>query len=135
MKQLFSWLRKNNFLNDDAKNYTDDELLVLYENTNQSSVIESNNIKLNKKTLELTTACGVSYVLPKKEFDLLHYLIINKNNVMLRKDILRDVWGTDVIVDHRTIDVHVRKIRKKINKSAHHLMTRKCYGFIWVEEN
>jgi DNA-binding response OmpR family regulator len=70
--------------------------------------------------------------LPKKEFQLLYYLISNKNRVMYRKNILRDVWGADIWVDERTIDVHIRKIRRVVGKS--NLRTIKCIGYGWFEK-
>jgi two-component system alkaline phosphatase synthesis response regulator PhoP len=52
--------------------------------------------------------------LPRKEFELLALLISKPNNVFQREHILSAVWGTDVVVGDRTIDVHIRKIREKI---------------------
>jgi two-component system alkaline phosphatase synthesis response regulator PhoP len=52
--------------------------------------------------------------LPRKEFELLALLISKPNNVFQREQILSTVWGTDVVVGDRTIDVHIRKIREKI---------------------
>ena len=49
-----------------------------------------------------------------KEFELLALLISKPNNVFQREQILSTVWGTDVVVGDRTIDVHIRKIREKI---------------------
>jgi len=57
---------------------------------------------------------GQSIVLPKKEFELLVLLTSRPNKVFTREEIFANVWGTDVIVGDRTIDVHVRKIREKI---------------------
>lgn len=57
---------------------------------------------------------GVNIVLPKKEFELLVLLTSKPNKVFSREEIFAKVWGTDVIVGDRTIDVHVRKIREKI---------------------
>jgi two-component system alkaline phosphatase synthesis response regulator PhoP len=54
-------------------------------------------------------------VLAKKEFELLHLLASNPKKVFLRNEILQQVWGQDVIVGDRTIDVHIRKIRQKLN--------------------
>lgn len=54
-------------------------------------------------------------VLAKKEFELLNLLASKPNRVFLRNEILQKVWGADVIVGDRTIDVHVRKIRQKMN--------------------
>jgi two-component system alkaline phosphatase synthesis response regulator PhoP len=53
-------------------------------------------------------------VLAKKEFELLHLLASKPGRVFLRNEILSQVWGTDVIVGDRTIDVHIRKIRQKL---------------------
>jgi two-component system alkaline phosphatase synthesis response regulator PhoP len=52
--------------------------------------------------------------LPKKEFELLHLLASTPNKVFSREEIFSNVWGNDVIVGDRTIDVHVRKIREKL---------------------
>lgn len=54
-------------------------------------------------------------VLAKKEFELLNLLATKPNRVFLRNEILQKVWGADVIVGDRTIDVHIRKIRQKLN--------------------
>ena len=53
-------------------------------------------------------------VLAKKEFELLYLLAIKPGRVFLRHEILNQVWGNDVIVGDRTIDVHIRKIRQKL---------------------
>jgi two-component system alkaline phosphatase synthesis response regulator PhoP len=53
-------------------------------------------------------------VLAKKEFELLYLLASRPGRVFLRNEILSQVWGTDVIVGDRTIDVHIRKIRQKL---------------------
>lgn len=57
---------------------------------------------------------GRNIVLPKKEFELLVLLTSKPNKVFSREEIFTRVWGTDVVVGDRTIDVHVRKIREKI---------------------
>jgi two-component system alkaline phosphatase synthesis response regulator PhoP len=61
-----------------------------------------------------TVLKGVNYVLAKKEFELLYLLAAQAGRVFLRGEILSQVWGNDVIVGDRTIDVHVRKIRAKL---------------------
>jgi two-component system alkaline phosphatase synthesis response regulator PhoP len=53
-------------------------------------------------------------VLAKKEFELLYLLALKPGRVFLRNEILNQVWGNDVIVGDRTIDVHIRKIRQKL---------------------
>ena len=57
---------------------------------------------------------GKDIVLAKKEFELLYLLATKPGRVFLRNEILSQVWGNDVIVGDRTIDVHIRKIRQKL---------------------
>lgn len=57
---------------------------------------------------------GQEYELPKKEFQLLYFLASEPNRVFKRDHILSQVWGEDVIVGGRTIDVHIRKLREKL---------------------
>lgn len=57
---------------------------------------------------------GQDIILAKKEFELLYLLASKPGRVFLRNEILTQVWGTDVIVGDRTIDVHIRKIRQKL---------------------
>src|SRR5690606_5271808 len=52
--------------------------------------------------------------LPKKEFELLFFLAQNPNKVFSREELLQNIWGSDVYVLARTVDVHIRKVREKI---------------------
>jgi two-component system alkaline phosphatase synthesis response regulator PhoP len=70
---------------------------------------------------------GKEISLARKEFELLALLASKPGHVFLRSDILRSVWGTDVIVGDRTIDVHVRKIRQK--SGADFITTVKGVGY------
>jgi two-component system, OmpR family, alkaline phosphatase synthesis response regulator PhoP len=58
---------------------------------------------------------GSEIILARKEFELLSLLASKPGKVFLRNEILNQVWGTEVIVGDRTIDVHIRKIRQKLN--------------------
>ena len=58
---------------------------------------------------------GKDVVLAKKEFELLYLLASKPGRVFLRHEILNQVWGQEVIVGDRTIDVHIRKIRQKLD--------------------
>lgn len=69
------------------------------------------NVDKEKHTVTLD---GKILQLPRKEFDLLALLISKPNTVFQRERILSSVWGTEVVVGDRTIDVHIRKIREKI---------------------
>ena len=57
---------------------------------------------------------GDEFILPKKEFELLSLLMSKPNHVFRRNEILDTVWGTEIVVGDRTIDVHIRKLRGKI---------------------
>lgn len=70
--------------------------------------------------------------LPRKEFELLYLLAANRNKVVGRERIFEEVWGKDVIVVDRTIDVHVRRIRIKIGEE--HVVTVKGVGYKFVVE-
>jgi len=54
---------------------------------------------------------GVTKHMPKKVIQVMHYMILNKGKVITREELLKEVWGDDVIVDKRTVDVHITKIR------------------------
>ena len=70
---------------------------------------------------------GKEIVLPRKEFELLALLYSKPQKVFSREEIFSNVWGNDVIVGDRTIDVHVRKLREKLGD--HHLVTIKGVGY------
>jgi len=74
---------------------------------------------------------GVEIVLPRKEFELLLILCSKPNKVFSRSEIFSKVWGDDVIVGDRTIDVHIRKIREKIG--IENLKTIKGVGYKYEE--
>jgi two-component system, OmpR family, alkaline phosphatase synthesis response regulator PhoP len=69
--------------------------------------------------------------LPKKEFDLLLFLITNPNKVYTREEILLSVWGRGVHVTERTVDVHIRKIREKIGED--YIKTIKGVGYLFFK--
>jgi two-component system alkaline phosphatase synthesis response regulator PhoP len=71
------------------------------------------DLEINKTKFTVTYK-GTEILLAKKEFELLSLLASKPGRVFLRNEILQRVWGTDVIVGDRTIDVHIRKIRQKI---------------------
>ncbi|MFN5440280.1 MAG: response regulator transcription factor [Flavobacteriia bacterium] len=70
---------------------------------------------------------GVELQLPRKEFELLALLASRPNFVFKREQILEKVWGTEIIVGDRTIDVHIRKIREKIGDN--YISTIKGIGY------
>lgn len=70
---------------------------------------------------------GKEIVLPRKEFELLALLYSKPQKVFSREEIFSNVWGNDVIVGDKTIDVHVRKLREKLGD--HHIVTIKGVGY------
>ncbi len=70
-------------------------------------------------------------LLAKKEFELLCLLVSKPGKVFSREEIFKTIWGTDVIVGNRTIDVHIRKIREKIGNN--YIKTTKGIGYKFEE--
>lgn len=79
----------------------------------QEQKLTFGDLEINKTKFTVTYK-GKEILLAKKEFELLSLLASKPGRVFLRNEILQRVWGTDVIVGDRTIDVHIRKIRQKI---------------------
>jgi len=79
---------------------------------------DSNKITIGNLMIDRTsytvTVDGNQVSLPKKEFELLYFLAQNPNKVFNRDDLLQNIWGSDVYVLARTVDVHVRKVREKV---------------------
>jgi two-component system alkaline phosphatase synthesis response regulator PhoP len=82
-------------------------------NNNDIKTIVSGDLTIDPGQYK-TVLKGVTHILAKKEFELLYLLAAQPGRVFLRNEILTQVWGNDVIVGDRTIDVHVRKIRVKL---------------------
>lgn len=77
-----------------------------------NSVIEINDLIIDKDNFRVSKK-GQVFLLPKKEFDLLFLLASNTDKVFTREEILDKVWGSEVVVGERTIDVHIRRLREK----------------------
>jgi two-component system alkaline phosphatase synthesis response regulator PhoP len=70
-------------------------------------------------------------ILPRKEFELLSLLVSKQGKVFTREEIYHSVWGENVVVGDRTIDVHIRKLREKIGND--HIKTLKGIGYKFVD--
>ena len=90
------------------------------------AIIELGDIVIDKEK-HLTTYKGQEVIFAKKEFKLLKLLISKPGKVFTREEILEKVWGTDIIVGDRTIDVHIRKLREKL--ADHYIKTVKGVGY------
>lgn len=73
---------------------------------------------------------GVAISLPKKEFELLFFLASKPGKVFPRETLLENIWGTDVLVVDRTIDVHIRKLREKLGDD--YIQTIRGVGYKFV---
>lgn len=82
-----------------------------YEDAN---LITVGNLTIDRERY-IVTIDDREIVLARKEFELLALLASRPGKVFLRNEILNNVWGTDVVVGDRTIDVHIRKIRQKLD--------------------
>ena len=91
-----------------------------------NAIIELGDIVIDKEK-HLTTYKGQQVIFAKKEFKLLKLLISKPGKVFTREEILEKVWGSDIIVGDRTIDVHIRKLREKL--ADHYVKTVKGVGY------
>ena len=92
----------------------------------EQTMITVNELIIDRSSYSISVA-GKKMVLPKKEFDLLFLLAGKPGKVFTREKILSEVWGDDVYVVDRTIDVHIRKIREKIGEKL--ISTVKGVGY------
>lgn len=99
------------------------------EDTNES-VIKIGKLTINRDEYKIILG-NEEIILPRKEFELLSLLASKPGKVFKREDILDRVWGNEVVVGGRTIDVHIRKLREKIGDDS--FKTVKGVGYKFVE--
>ena len=92
----------------------------------KSGQIDVAGLSINREKY-LVTQDGVDHNLPRKEFELLSLLASKPGKVFTRDDILKQVWGGQVVVGDRTIDVHIRKLREKFGEDC--IKTVKGVGY------
>lgn len=92
-------------------------------------IVQVGDIIINREEYKIVNK-GVEIILPRKEFELLALLTSKPSKVFKREVILDKVWGNEVVVGGRTIDVHIRKLREKIGD--HHFKTVKGVGYKFV---
>ena len=98
------------------------------ENPDDKEKIQTGNLiinRLNHTVLQDNTP----FVLPKKEFELLFFLAKNPDKVFGREQLLQHIWGVNVFVSDRTIDVHIRKLREKLGEG--YIKTLKGVGYMF----
>ena len=94
------------------------------------TIIKVGALVINREEYKITNK-GQEIILPRKEFELLSLLATKPNKVFKREEILDKVWGNEVVVGGRTIDVHIRKLREKIGDKS--FKTVKGVGYKFVD--
>ena len=101
-------------------------LLRRQGNSAEEAIVEVNGFIIDREKY-LIKKDNLSINLPKKEFELIALLASRPGKVFTREEILKSVWGDDVVVGDRTIDVHIRKLREKLGDS--YIRTIKGVGY------
>ena len=97
---------------------------------NNKKIVSSGDLFLNYESHEVKKE-GELINLTPKEFELLKYLLINRNRVLTRDILLEKIWGYEYSGDTRTVDVHIRRLRKKIGDG--YISTVRGVGYKFVE--
>lgn len=98
---------------------------------NDITLIELNDIIIDKEKYKVYIS-GNNLDLPRKEFELLYLLASKPDKVFKREKIMENVWGGEVVVGDRTIDVHIRKLREKLGDK--YIKTIKGVGYKFVTD-
>lgn len=120
----------NQLRESDKPYYTKGEIINLVEKMipKKEKIVESRGVIVDLEKYVISYN-GVRNTFPRKVTELTYYLITNPGRTVKRDEILSEVWGNDVIVTDRTIDVHIRKIRKALNYDC--IKTIKGVGYQW----
>lgn len=102
----------------------------LKEEETSDNVLKIGGLVINREEYKISLK-GEEIILPRKEFELLSLLATKPGKVFKREEILDKVWGNEVIVGGRTIDVHIRKLREKIGNKS--FKTVKGVGYKFVD--
>lgn len=102
------------------------------EKNTEEGILEISGLIINRENYSVTLTDGEIKVLPKKEFEVLFFLASKPNKVQSRELLLNKIWGTDIFVVERTIDVHIRKVREKIGDQ--YISTLKGVGYMFNSE-
>ena len=96
---------------------------------NDQNVMKYGNLTIDREEYKIILE-GKEIILPRKEFELLSLLTSKPGKVFKREDILDKVWGNEVVVGGRTIDVHIRKLREKIGDDTFKTVKGVGYKFV-----
>ncbi len=95
--------------------------------SSDEEVIKFDNIEISLQKYELKL-CGKSIDIPPKELELLYFLASNCNRVFTRDQLLDKVWGFDYLGDSRTVDVHVKRLREKLEGVSDKWVLKTVWG-------
>lgn len=96
----------------------------------EADMLVSDEIELSRTN----RSCKVSDMpveLTYKEFELLSLLLLNAGIVMTRDALMEKIWGIDFLGESRTLDVHIKTLRKKLGEAGHHIKTVRTVGYLW----
>ena len=114
------------------------KIKALLRRVNEVQNVSSNNVKVGEIIIDreeyVIIKDGEKLSLPKKEFELFALLASKPEKVFKRDDILDKVWGNEVVVGGRTIDVHIRKLREKIGEEYFKTVKGVGYKFVINED-
>ncbi len=105
-------------------------LLRRFKEEEKSDTVKVGHLVIDREAYKITLK-GNEIILPRKEFELLSLLASKPGKVFKRDEILDTVWGNEVVVGGRTIDVHIRKLREKIGDES--FKTVKGVGYKFVD--
>jgi DNA-binding response OmpR family regulator len=98
-----------------------------HANQNEDEIIKFENIEISLQKYELKLA-GKPVDVPPKELELLYFLASNYNRVFTRDQLLDKVWGFDYLGDSRTVDVHVKRLREKLEGVSDKWILKTVWG-------
>ena len=98
-----------------------------HDSTGDDEVVKFDNIEVSRQKYELKL-CGKSVDIPPKELELLYFLASNYNRVFTRDQLLDKVWGFDYLGDSRTVDVHVKRLREKLEGVSDKWVLKTVWG-------
>lgn len=116
------------------KPFSTDLLLARIESVLKRSYLDNDGI-IKVDGIEMQTAKHIVFInneeteLTPKEFDLLHFLLINKGISLSREQLLTSVWGYDYDGDIRTVDTHIKQLRIKLNDKSRYIQTIHRIGY------
>jgi two-component system, OmpR family, alkaline phosphatase synthesis response regulator PhoP len=94
-----------------------------------NSILKANGIEINANNYGVKFQSGRQVYLPKKDFLLLTFLAEHAGQIFNRNELLNSIWGNDVYIGERTVDVHIRRLREKIG--GEYIKTHKGIGYMF----